>query len=58
MMITPVKVEMGSAILAESVVNDSTIMTTGQEVGPSFDFSSDFDSNTGKTFSHEWEGSL
>ena len=42
-------------ILAASVINNSMIESVGQEIGQSYGFSSDIDSNTGKTFSHEWE---
>ena len=52
-------VETASAlpILAASIVNNSMIQSVGQELGPSYDLSSEggIDSNTGKTFSHEWE---
>lgn len=58
MTITPIAVETENSILAESVGNNSMIISVGQELGPTYDFSSDFDSNAGKTFSHEWEGSL
>ena len=53
--ITTIKVEMGNPVLAGSVVDNSMITSVGQEVGPSYDLSTDIDSNTGKTFSHEWE---
>lgn len=55
MTITRIGVESGNPILAGSVVDNSMITTVGQEVGPSYDLSADIDSNTGKTFSHEWE---
>ena len=55
MIIAPLPLEVQSAVLAGSIVNDSTIVAIGQEIGPSFDLSSDFDPNTGKTFNHEWE---
>lgn len=53
--ITPIKVEMGNPVLAGSIVNNSMISSVGQELGPTYDISFDTDSNTGKTFSHEWE---
>ena len=53
--ITPIKVEMGNPVLAGSIVNNSMISSAGQELGPTYDISFDTDSNTGKTFSHEWE---
>ena len=55
MTITQVQIEMGNPILAGSVVNNQTIVATGQETGPSFDIPSDIDFNTEKTFSHEWQ---
>ncbi len=55
MTITRFEVEFGTPILAGSVVDNSMIISVGQEVGPSYDLSTDIDSNTGKTFIHEWE---
>lgn len=56
--ITPITVETGNPVLTGSVVDNSKISSVGQELGPSYDLSSDFDSNTGKTFSHEWDSNL
>ena len=55
MTITRIEVESGNPILAGSVVDNSMIISVGQEAGPSYDLSTDIDSNTGKTFIHEWE---
>ena len=47
-----------SRILAASIVVDGTrVESVGHELGSTFNFSSEngIDSNTGKTFSHEWE---
>ena len=45
------------AILAASLISNSQILSVGQELGPEYDFAAlnGIDSNTGKTFSHEWE---
>ena len=55
MITTRIEVLSETPILAGSIVSNSLITSVGQELGPSYDFSSEFDSNTGKTFSHEWE---
>ena len=51
--------ETSAGLLAASIVTEDTyIQSTGQELGPTYDFSEEIDSNTGKTFSHEWETNL
>ena len=57
MSMTVVMTASASPILAGSVVNKSVITAVGQELGPSYDLNSSggIDSNTGKTFSLEWE---
>ena len=55
MTIAPIMVEIETHILAGSVVDNSVITSVGQELAPSNDFFSDFDSKTEKTFSQEWE---
>ena len=50
--------ETGASLLAASIVTkDTYIQSVGQELGPLYDFDAPngIDSNTGKTFSHEWE---
>ncbi len=44
-------------ILAASIVSNSKIESVGQELGFTYtlDSESGIDTNTGKTFSHEWE---
>ena len=46
-----------SPILAASIVQNSKIESVGQQVGFTYKLNSadGIDSNTGKTFSHEWE---
>ena len=46
-----------SPILAASVVATAKIQSIGQELAPVYDLSAEggIDTNTGKTFSHEWE---
>ena len=60
LMVEAVRLDCGSPLLAASIVVEGTrIESVGQEL-VTFDFSSEngIDSNTGKTFSHEWtEGS-
>ena len=58
----PMTIEMqslacGNSLLAASVVTGSKVDNIGQEVGMTYLFSTEngIDSNTGKTFSHEWE---
>lgn len=53
--VSKIEVESESAILTASIVGNSQISSVGQEIGPSYDLSTDVDGNTGKTFSHEWE---
>lgn len=50
-------VSCGSGILAASIVQNSKIESVGQQVGFTYKLNSadGIDSNTGKTFSHEWE---
>ena len=51
--------ETSAGLLAASIVTEDTIIqSVGQELGPTYDFSEEIDSNTGKTFSHEWETNL
>ena len=48
----------GRPLLAASIIVDGTrVESVGHELGSTFNFSSEngIDSNTGKTFSHEWE---
>ncbi len=46
-----------SPVLAASVVTTARIQSIGQELGPIYDLGATdgIDTNTGKTFSHEWE---
>ena len=57
MTMTPLEMEVQGPLLAASVINNSEIEAVGQELGLSYDMSTSIDSNTGKTFSHEWESS-
>ena len=41
-------------VLTSSIINNAKIISTGQELGPTYDLSNEADDNTGKTFSHEW----
>ena len=48
--------ETGASLLAASIVTEETLIeSVGQELGPTYNFSDEIDTNTGKTFSHEWE---
>lgn len=55
--ITSVYTTPGSAILAGSIVKDSTIKAAGQELGPDYNMQSGLiDGQTStKTFNHDWE---
>ena len=55
--VIPVEVSMRGSLLASSVPVRATIKSVGQEVGVVYDLSATdgIDSNTGKTFAHEWE---
>lgn len=44
---TPIDVELSEVILGSSVVNNSKIQSTGQEIGAEYDFSD-------QSFNHEW----
>ena len=55
MKIEPLVVSFESCILLGSVVENSTIVSAGQELGPGYDMSASVDDNTGKTFSHVWD---
>ena len=51
--------ETGASLLAASIIDDTQIIeSVGQELGPTYNFSDEIDSNTGKTFSHEWEAGV
>ena len=51
--------ETGAGLLAASIIDDTQIIeSVGQELGPTYDFSQEIDTNTGKTFSHEWEAGI
>ena len=54
--ISPLAMEVRESLLGASIVTEETLIeSVGQELGPTYDFSNEIDSNTGKTFSHEWE---
>ena len=55
--VIPVEVSMRGSLLASSVPVRAKIESVGQEVGVVYDLSATdgIDSNTGKTFAHEWE---
>lgn len=54
--ISPLAMEVRESLLGASIVTEDTyIQSVGQELGPTYDMSDEFDSNTGKTFSLEWE---
>lgn len=44
---TPIDVEIDEVILGSSVVKDSKIQSTGQEIGAEYDFSN-------QSFNHDW----
>lgn len=53
---SPLAMEGRVSLLGASIVTTETyIESTGQELGPTYDFSGEIDYNTSKTFSHEWE---
>ncbi|MBO4500337.1 MAG: hypothetical protein J5732_08835 [Bacteroidaceae bacterium] len=47
LVMTPIDVELSEVILGSSVVNNSKIQSTGQEIGAEYDFSD-------QSFNHEW----
>lgn len=53
----PLEVAMTGAVLASSVVQSSIVQSVGQEVGVTYDLSEpdEIDTNTGKTFAHDWD---
>ena len=57
MSMTVVETASASPILAASVITTAKVQNLGQEYGPIYDLSAPdgIDTNTGKTFSHEWE---
>lgn len=57
MSMTVLETASAGPILAASVVTSAKVQSVGQEVGPVYDLSATdgIDTNTGKTFSHEWE---
>ena len=59
MALSELKLEAGAGLLAQSSIIDenSVIESVGQELGPTYNFDAEngIDTNTGKTFSHEWE---
>ena len=59
MSMTVVETVSASPILAASVITSAKVQNLGQEYGPIYDLSATdgIDTNTGKTFSHEWETS-
>ena len=54
---TVVETVSASPILAASVVTSAKVQSVGQQLGPIYDLDAEggIDTNTGKTFSHEWE---
>lgn len=53
--VSEISIDIASPILAASIVTSTQIMSTGHELGPTFDMSSDATvPGTGKDFSHEW----
>ena len=54
---TVVETVSASPILAASVITSAKVQSVGQELAPIIDLSAaeGIDTNTGKTFSHEWE---
>ena len=59
--VSAVAMEGRESLLGASIVTkDTYIQSTGQELGPVYDFAAEngIDKNTGKTFSHEWETNL
>ena len=59
--VSAVAMEGRESLLGASIVTkDTYIQSTGQELGPVYDFAAEngIDTNTGKTFSHEWETNL
>ena len=57
MSMTVVETASANPILAASVITTAKVQNLGQELGPVYDLSATdgIDTNTGKTFSHEWE---
>lgn len=54
--ISSLAMEERESLLGASIVTEETLIeSVGQELGPTYDFSNEIDSNTGKTFSLEWE---
>ena len=55
--ISSLAMEERESLLGASIVTEETLIeSVGQELGPTYDFSQEIDSNTGKTFSQqEWE---
>jgi len=42
-------------IICGSIISESTIQSTGQEIGKEYDFSTGQGADAGKQFNHEWE---
>ena len=57
MSMTVVETVSASPILAASVITSAKVQSVGQQLGPIYDLDAEggIDTNTGKTFSHEWE---
>ena len=55
--VSPLGVTMQGPLLAASTAKSVTVQSLGQEVGVAYDLSATdgIDTNTGKTFAHEWE---
>ena len=55
--VTPMSVELSNTVLSGSVQFKAQVKSAEQELGPIYNLSAPegIDSNTGKTFSHEWE---
>ena len=53
---TVVETVSASPILAASVITSAKVQSVGQQLGPIYDLDAEggIDTNTGKTFSHEW----
>ena len=57
MSMTVIETASASPILAASVITSAKVQSVGQQLGPIYDLDAEggIDTNTGKTFSHEWE---
>ena len=55
--VSPLGVTMQGSLLSASAIKGATVQSVGQEVGVAYNLSATdgIDTNTGKTFAHEWE---